>query len=79
MHMHMYMCIHFRWWAPDNADVLVHFDSWDDLKYLVKNTDWEHQRTHIRKHMANHTAYTLDRWRQLLGVEKNESWGEVGR
>eukprot|EP00802_Teleaulax_amphioxeia_P007174 Tamp_07180.p1 GENE.Tamp_07180~~Tamp_07180.p1 ORF type:complete len:596 (-),score=108.25 Tamp_07180:765-2552(-) len=57
-----------EWWSTDLAHVLIHFDSWEELEYLVFTTDWEAQRGRIASWVAQHSRRTLERWRQLLGV-----------
>jgi len=72
-----------EWWAPQNAEMLVFFDSWEDLREIanVSSEDWEQHRAKVRAIMRLRTTSTLRQWRRLLlppGGERASAPAVVG-
>jgi hypothetical protein len=57
-----------EWWAPQNAEMLVFFDSWEDLRQIAagRSVDWEQHRAKVRAIMRLRTASTIRQWHRLL-------------
>jgi hypothetical protein len=57
-----------EWWAPQNSEMLVYFDSWDDLRQIatVRSNDWEKHRAKVRAIMRQRIVSTARQWRRLL-------------
>lgn len=55
-----------EWWAPYFADILIHFDSWQHLKHILNNTDFQAHESKVMEFMAVHTEVALQQWNELL-------------
>jgi len=63
-----------EWWAPQNSEMLVYFDSWDDLRQIarVRSLDWERHRAKVRAIMRQRIVSTARQWRRLLRSAEEE-------
>uniref|UniRef100_A0A7S0QF19 Uncharacterized protein n=1 Tax=Cryptomonas curvata TaxID=233186 RepID=A0A7S0QF19_9CRYP len=51
---------------PRHAELLVYYDSWEDLGAKVRSTDYAAHRAKVLHLMDIHTDHVLRRWRELL-------------
>ncbi len=51
-----------EWYAPENEDVFVYFDSWQDLQYKVQTLDFEELRKKTIEFGIRHKQEMLNRW-----------------
>ena len=58
-----------EWWSPRNSELLVFFDSWDELVRIasVSSAEWDTHRERVRMTMRRRTEDVVRKWRQLLG------------
>lgn len=55
-----------EWYNKENRDYLIYFDSWQDLKYKIENTDYEYMRKKIRAFGKKHRETMLQRWKKVF-------------
>ncbi len=55
-----------EWYAPENRDLFVYFDSWSDLKEKVATLDYEKKRTEILLRAQQHRSRTLTQWNEVF-------------
>ncbi len=55
-----------EWYAPENRDFFVYFNSWQDLKQKVDALDYTKKRAYIRTRAQQHRADMLARWKQVF-------------
>ncbi len=55
-----------EWYCAENSDVLVYFDSWNDLVEKINNTDFRAQREKIKAWGEKHTTNTLQQWENVF-------------
>jgi len=58
--------LYSEWYDPENRPLFVYFDSWDDLKYKILNTDFAKKKEEILLFTKNHTKIMLNRWQSLF-------------
>jgi len=51
-----------EWFAPENKDVFVYFDSWADFRHKVQTLDFEQLRKKTIEFGKNHKQEMLRRW-----------------
>jgi hypothetical protein len=55
-----------EWYCDDHKELLVYFDSWEDLKEKIKTTDYEKQTQKIREYAEKHAVLTFAKWNSIL-------------
>jgi len=55
-----------EWYCDDHKDLLVYFDSWQDLQEKIKTTDYEKQTQKILEYAKKHEEITLAKWNSIL-------------
>jgi hypothetical protein len=55
-----------EWYLPENKDLFVYFDSWDDLAHKINTLDYETQRKKILLIGNQHRITMLTRWKQIF-------------
>ena len=60
-----------EWFSNYFADVLVHFDSWEHLRYLLKTTDFLVHKQEVHNFMRGHTADVLQQWSDMLWCKQD--------
>ena len=55
-----------EWYAPEHKDIIVYYDSWEDLKDKVANTDYAAMRKKIIAFADDHKRKMLKRWRRVF-------------
>jgi hypothetical protein len=55
-----------EWYCDDFSDILVYFDSWEDLVKKVKTTDYEVQTQKILNCARAHLMNTLSGWNRII-------------
>ncbi len=55
-----------EWYASENRDLFVYFDSWQDLKKKFDSLDIVTKRRQVRQLAAKHRAMMLDRWKGVF-------------
>jgi len=55
-----------EWYNKENRDYLIYFNSWEDLQYKIKNTDYEYMRKKIRAFGKKHRETMLQRWKKVF-------------
>lgn len=57
---------HCEWYYGEHRDILIYFDSWQDLAYKITTTDYDTMRKRIKAFGEYHRNEMLDRWRSVL-------------
>lgn len=60
-----------EWYCPEHKDVIVYFDSWEDLKKKIDTTDYVMMRKKIKAFGKGHKQEMLSRWRNVFNHVKN--------
>jgi len=55
-----------EWYAPEHKDIIVYYDSWEDLRDKVANTDYAAMRKKIVAFADDHKRKMLKRWRRVF-------------
>lgn len=55
-----------EWYNGENADAIIYFDSWDDLKYKIEHTDFDATRKKVKAFGEKHRKEMLARWQQVF-------------
>jgi hypothetical protein len=55
-----------EWYFGVHRDVIIYFDSWDDLREKVARTDYAAMRKKIRNFAQYHRNETLQNWRDIV-------------
>ena len=55
-----------EWYCDDHKNIIIYFESWQDLRNKVKNTNYEKQRGIITQFMLKHEKICLDKWSRIL-------------
>lgn len=55
-----------EWYTEEHKDVFVYFNSWEHLKELVCNIDYENQKNKIKEFFEEHKANTFNSWKEIL-------------
>jgi hypothetical protein len=60
-----------EWYCPENEDMFVFFSSWDDLKYKIKNTNYERKTKLILDFAKKHEEDVLRKWHSIINQYEN--------
>jgi hypothetical protein len=55
-----------EWYNPEMQDVIVYFDSWDDLKHKIDSSDFMLLKNRCRAFANNHKIKMLKKWQKLI-------------
>jgi len=55
-----------EWYCNEHKDILVFFDSWDDLQIKIKTTDYEEKTKTILNFAKKHHDNTLTLWNNII-------------
>jgi hypothetical protein len=55
-----------EWYNDDKKNIIVYFDSWEDLIYKTNNLDYELYKNNISIFMNNHKKKYFKEWKNLL-------------
>jgi hypothetical protein len=55
-----------EWYSPQNSEIITYFDSWEDLKYKIDNTDFTALRLKIKQYAQEHLTTMLYRWNNIF-------------
>jgi hypothetical protein len=55
-----------EWYLPENQDVFIYFDSWEDLVDKIAHTDFEKAKEKCRKFGEKNHETMLSRWKKLF-------------
>lgn len=57
-----------EWYAPEHKDLLIYFDSWEDLKHKIQVTDYVSIRERIKAFAVGHKKKMLKRWKKAFAA-----------
>mmetsp|Transcript_67514 Transcript_67514/g.166781 ORF Transcript_67514/g.166781 Transcript_67514/m.166781 type:complete len:1140 (+) Transcript_67514:85-3504(+) len=60
-----------EWWAPENKDFFMFFDSWEELRSLTERSDYSFHQQRVRERIREHTIKVLGQWRSLFGFSES--------
>jgi hypothetical protein len=60
-----------EWYNPEIKKVLIYFDSWEDLKKKVAETDYQSARRKSWEFGQNHEKVMIQRWKEVFGKAKS--------
>ena len=55
-----------EWYCEEHKDILVYFNSWEDLQEKVKTTDYKAKTQNILNFAKKHHDKMLDRWNNII-------------
>ena len=58
-----------EWYNEENKEVFEYFDSWDDLKYKIENTNDEYiidKKNKIKAFIENSNKSNIEKWKNIL-------------
>lgn len=55
-----------EWYVPEHNDIIIYFDSWEDLKYKVETTDFAMIRQKVKDFSVAHNQEMIRRWRTVF-------------
>ena len=55
-----------EWYCDEHKDLIVYFDSWEDLKEKVRSTDYVEKTKNILEFAEKHSRTTLSKWNNIL-------------
>ena len=58
-----------EWYNEENQEVFEYFDSWDDLKYKIENTNDEYiidKKNKIKAFIENSNKSNIEKWKNIL-------------
>lgn len=55
-----------EWYCDEHKDLIIYFDSWEDLQEKIKTTDYEKQTKKILEYAENHSHITLTKWNNII-------------
>ena len=55
-----------EWYCEEVKDVLIYFDSWEDLVKKIKTTDYAAARARTKAYGLKHKATMLERWKKVF-------------
>ena len=55
-----------EWYCDEFKDVLIYFDSWDDLKKKVKTFNYTKSKKNLRTIGDKHEKNMLEKWRKYI-------------
>ena len=53
-------------YCDEHKDLIIYFDSWEDLQEKVKTTDFESQTKKILEYAEKHSQITLSKWNSIF-------------
>lgn len=62
-----------EWYNPEIKKVLIYFDSWDDLKTKVAETDYAEARKRSWEFGKKHEAVMLERWKAVFDKVRSQN------
>lgn len=55
-----------EWYGDEFKDIFTYFDSWDDLKIKIKNTNFPELSEKIKLRATKHRENTINQWRDVF-------------
>ncbi len=55
-----------EWYTPEHKDIVIYFDSWDDLKEKIMTTDYHRMRGKIKEFGKHHREKMLLMWQETF-------------
>jgi hypothetical protein len=55
-----------EWYHQDHQNIIIYFDSWEDLKYKTENTDFKKIKNELKNFCKDHEERELYHWRQIF-------------
>lgn len=55
-----------EWYSSEHKDLIVYYDSWEDLKHKIETTDYDAMKKKIIAFAHQHEAEMLNRWRMVF-------------
>jgi hypothetical protein len=55
-----------EWYCPEHENLFVFFDSWDDLVYKIKNTNYTEKTEIILNYAKQHENDVLTKWNSII-------------
>jgi len=55
-----------EWYHKDYEECFVYFDSWEDLVYKIKSTNFDNKKQLIKDRINWHTNYYMNRWKDII-------------
>lgn len=55
-----------EWYCDEHNDLIIYFDSWEDLQEKIKTTDYEKQTQKILEYAEKHSYVTLTKWNNII-------------
>ncbi len=70
-HLHVSCLELCEWYAPEHKDIIIYFDSWEDLKHKTQTTDYAAMRKKVKDFGTAHNQEMIRRWRKVFdSIEK---------
>jgi hypothetical protein len=60
-----------EWYCDEHKEIIIYFDSWEDLIEKIKTTDYEKQTKKILEYAKIHSSLTLSKWNNIITKYKN--------
>ena len=57
-----------EWYNEDNKQLFIYFDSWDDLKDKIENTNYKELKKNILKFSVEHEDIQIAKWKEVLKI-----------
>jgi hypothetical protein len=55
-----------EWYNPELSDVLVYFNSWEDLKFKIKNLNYQEQKDKLKNFIQAHQEKYFNIWKNII-------------
>ena len=55
-----------EWYCDEHKDLIIYFDSWEDLQEKIKTTDYTNQTKKILEYAEKHSQITLSKWNNII-------------
>jgi hypothetical protein len=55
-----------EWYLEENRELFIFFDSWEDLKIKINNTNYEEKTKKILEFAKNHEKIQLQKWNYVI-------------
>lgn len=55
-----------EWYAPGREEVIIYFDSWEDLQNKINSTDFIAQHEKVKKYAEEYKNLMLSRWKKVF-------------
>jgi hypothetical protein len=55
-----------EWYTNEHKNLMVYFDSWNDLKLKIKNTNYQEKTKLMLNYARMHEKETLERWNHII-------------